>query len=73
MHAFADGKGCYVTGIRASNNNRAATVLEVFIEAVNKHGLPSWVHGNHGTGNVLVVQFMEDACGVSRGSYIWGR
>jgi hypothetical protein len=73
MHAFTDGKSRYVTGIRASNNNRAETVLEVFIDAVDEHGLPSRVRGDHGTENVLVAQFMEEARGVSRGSYIWGR
>jgi hypothetical protein len=72
-HAFADGKSRFVTGIRASNNNRAETVLELFIEAVDKHGLPSRLRGDHGTENVLVAQFMEDVRGVLRGSYIWGR
>ncbi|KAF7349147.1 hypothetical protein MVEN_01437000 [Mycena venus] len=40
IHAFVDGKSRYVTGIRASDNNRAETVLHVFRVAVARHGLP---------------------------------
>ncbi|KAF7335893.1 hypothetical protein MSAN_02326300 [Mycena sanguinolenta] len=73
IHAFVDGKSRFVTGIRASNNNRSDTVLDVFLHAVSEHGLPSRVRGDHGTENVLVAAYMEEHRGVSRGSYIWGR
>lgn len=62
-----------MTGIRASNNNRAQTVLDLFMEVVEEHGLPSRVRGDHGTENLLVAAFMESTRGVARGSYIWGR
>ncbi|KAJ7135331.1 hypothetical protein C8R46DRAFT_922979 [Mycena filopes] len=42
-HAFIDGKSHFVTGIRVSNNNRAATVLDVFEAATVLHGWPSRV------------------------------
>lgn len=60
-------------GIRASNNNRAETVLELFEDIAIIHGYPSRVRGDHGTENLLVAARMEELRGVERGSYIWGR
>lgn len=73
FHCFIDGKSRLITGIHAVNNNRASTVLELFRNAVRKHGVPSRVRGDHGTENVLVAAWMEAEMGVGRGSYIWGR
>ena len=72
IHAFIDGFLCFVTGIRASGNNRAATVLELFLDAIKEHGTPSRVRGDHGTENLLVAEWMENNRGLDRGSYIWG-
>jgi hypothetical protein len=73
IHAFIDGKSRFVTGVRVSNNNRAETVLNMFMEVVNNHGVPSRVRGDYGTENVLVAEWMEETMGLGRGSYIWGR
>lgn len=73
FHSFVDGCSRLVTGIRAHNNNRADTVLDLFLESVEEHGLPSRVRGDPGTENVLVCQYMEEVRGIGRGSYIWGR
>lgn len=62
-----------VTAIRVSNNNRAETVLDLFLEGVRTNGVPSRVRGDHGGENVLVAQWMETYRGAERGSYIWGR
>ncbi|KAM6490420.1 hypothetical protein JOM56_014184, partial [Amanita muscaria] len=40
-HVFIDGKTRLVTGARFSNNNRARTVMDLFIKAINAYGLPS--------------------------------
>lgn len=72
MHGFIDGLSRLVTGLRASNNNRAETVLWLFEDAVETHGLPSRLRGDHGTENVLVAQAMISARGSHRASYIWG-
>ena len=55
IHAFVDGYSRYVLGIRASNNNRAQTVLQLFEDIAEIHGYPSRVRGDHGTENLLVA------------------
>lgn len=73
IHCFIDGHSRLVTGIKVSTNNRAATVLELFLEAIEVHGVPSRCRGDHGTENVEVARWMERFRGVGRGSYIFGR
>ncbi|KAL0061141.1 hypothetical protein AAF712_012061 [Marasmius tenuissimus] len=73
IHAFIDGFSCMVTGIQASNNNRAATVLDVFMESIRVHGCPSRTRGDHGTENGMVAEFMEALRGSNRGSYLYGK
>ncbi|KAF5365121.1 hypothetical protein D9757_015508 [Collybiopsis confluens] len=73
IHGFIDGFSRLVTGLRASPNNLAATVLSLFLESTAKYGIPSRLRGDHGVENVLVAAFMESTRGERRGSYIWGR
>jgi hypothetical protein len=73
IHCFIDGFSRLVTGIHAVGNNRAETVLNLFMHAIAKHGLPSRVRGDHGTENLRVAEYMEAVRGIGRGSYIWGR
>jgi hypothetical protein len=68
-----NGKSRYVVGIRASNNNRSETVLNLFIQSIQENGSPSRVRGDHGTENIGVAEYMERTQGAGRGSYIWGR
>ncbi|KAK7041377.1 hypothetical protein R3P38DRAFT_2512211 [Favolaschia claudopus] len=73
IHCFIDGKSRFITGIHAVNNNRAQTVLDLFLYAVSRYGMPSRARGDHGTENILVAAWMEEHRGSDRGSYIWGR
>lgn len=72
-HCFIDGDSRYIVGVWVSNNNCAATVLDVFQAAISMHGIPHCVHGNHGTENLGVAAWMEEYKSIGRGSYIWGR
>ncbi|PPQ97082.1 hypothetical protein CVT26_001047 [Gymnopilus dilepis] len=73
IHCFIDGLSRFITGIRVNTNNRAATVLDLFLDAISKHGCPSRARGDHGTENLLVAAWMEEHQGPDRGSYIFGR
>ncbi|KXN83492.1 hypothetical protein AN958_01349, partial [Leucoagaricus sp. SymC.cos] len=73
IHGFIDGKTRFVTGLRVHNNNRASSVLDLFLDAVAAYGLPSRVRGDHGTENIQVAEYMETIHGPNRGSYLWGR
>ena len=73
IHCFIDGYSRFVVAIQVSSNNTARTVLNVFIDAIEAHGIPSRVRADYGTENVLVAALMEALRGVDRGSYIWGR
>jgi hypothetical protein len=59
--------------MRASNNNRSSTVLDLFLGSTRKWGLPSRVRGDHGVENLGVAAYMDAVRGEGRGSYIWGR
>jgi hypothetical protein len=71
VHAFIDGKSRHVNGIRAHNNNRAVTVLRLFLESISLHGRPRRMRGDHGVENVDVARWMDENQG--SGTYIWGR
>lgn len=73
IHGFIDGYSRLITGLRASNNNFAQTVFDIFINAAQVYGIPSRLRGDHGTENLVVALYMEEVRGVRRGSYIWGR
>jgi hypothetical protein len=59
--------------LRASDNNFASTVLQLFLDASGVYGVPSRLRGDHGLENLLVAAWMEEFKGTRRGSYIWGR
>lgn len=73
IHGFIDGYSRTIVGMRASNNNQANTVLDVFREAVGQWGFPSRVRGDHGTENIKVAAYVVYYCGSGRSSYLWGR
>ena len=61
--------------IRCSTNNRAETVLNLFLSGVSHYGLPSRVRTDKGGENVRIAQFMlnHPLRGPGRGSHITGR
>ena len=58
--------------MRASNNNSADTVLDVFVEAIQQYGVPSRVRGDRGGENHDVSILMILLCGTNRASFMWG-
>ena len=59
--------------LRASTNNLASTVLELFLLATATYGTPYQVRGDRGRENVLVSAYMIIKRGPDCGSFLWGR
>ena len=72
VHGFIDRYSRFITGTKASSNNKAETVSQLFKSIIEVHGLPSHVRGDHGVDNIVVAAIMEECRGPDRGSYIWG-
>lgn len=62
-----------MTGLGISTYNRANTVLKLFTDSIQKHGLSSQAYGDHGTENVLVAVYQLYAWGLNCGSYFFGK
>lgn len=72
VHGAIDGYSRLIVYLKASNNNRAETVLELFREAIQMYNLPSRVRSDHGLENIDVARFMLQVRGLNRGSIITG-
>lgn len=73
FHGCIDGYSRQIIYLDCLTNNRAASVMSLFREGVQRYGLPSRVRGDHGTENLEVARFMIENRGVGRGSFITGR
>ena len=60
--------------LRCNSNSRAETVLNLFLDAINRDGnlWPSRIRVDKGVENVLVCDAMVQARGEGRGSFIAG-
>lgn len=61
-----------IVALRACDNNRASTVLEIFLDAVNRFGVPLRARGDRGGENIEVSVWMIMKRGPNRGSFLWG-
>ena len=59
--------------MECTDNNRAETVLDCFLQGVRSYGLPSRVRSDKGKENVLVADYMLANSGSNRGSIISGK
>ncbi|KAK9976743.1 hypothetical protein ABG768_021946 [Culter alburnus] len=73
IHGGICGFSRLVVFLNASNNNRASTVFDQFVQATATYGVPSRVRCDHGGENNAVCLFMNLYRGSERGSAIRGR
>ena len=75
IHGGVDGFTRIPVFLHCSTNNKAATALELFLNAVENYGLPSRVRSDWGKKNVDVACYMlnHPRRGPGKGSMICGR
>ena len=75
IHGAVDGYSRRIVYLQCSDNNRAETVLKLFVDCVMELGLPSRVHSDRGGENREVARLMLEhpLRGPGRGSFITGR
>ncbi|XP_054649077.1 uncharacterized protein LOC129190415 isoform X2 [Dunckerocampus dactyliophorus] len=66
VHGGVDGFSRLVVYLTVAGNNRASTVLQSFIAAVEQYGLPSRVRSDKGGENADVAEFMIGSRGTDR-------
>lgn len=72
-HGCVDGYSRLITYLKCSTNNKASTVYDLFLMAVQKYGLPSRMRCDQGRENIRVAQHMLEHRGMDRGSIIVGQ
>ena len=72
LHGGIDGYTRLIVYLKASTNNKASTVLQLFQEAVTHFNLPSRVRCDFGLENIDVGRFMLEILGTNRGSILTG-
>ncbi|XP_057188903.1 uncharacterized protein LOC130553782 [Triplophysa rosa] len=68
-----DGYSRKIMYLKVANNNCSDTHLAIFSEAVNEHGFPQRLRGDHGGENVGVAQLMFSVRGTDYNSFIAGK
>ncbi|KAK3591318.1 hypothetical protein CHS0354_028426 [Potamilus streckersoni] len=68
-----DGFSRFITFLECTDNNKAETLLNCFLRAVQEFGLPLRVKSDKGMENTKIADYMISARGPNRGSMITGK
>ena len=72
IHGAIDGYSRLIVYLNASSNNKADTVLQLFLNAVQQYNLPSRVRTDMGRENIDVARVMMKRRGLNRESITTG-
>ncbi|XP_047192933.1 uncharacterized protein LOC124850944 [Scophthalmus maximus] len=72
FHGCVDGFSRSIIYLTCLDNNRASSVLSLFVSGVGNFGLPSRVRCDHGMENIMVARFMLERRGLNRQSVVAG-
>ena len=72
VHGAIDGFSRLITYLRCSDNNRASTVLDCFLDGVSEYGMPARIRTDKGGENVDIWQYMVDIRGENNHPYLAG-
>lgn len=64
LHGSVDGFTRTIIYLQCLSNNRASSVLSLFLGGVHNFGLPSRVRCDHGMENIHVARFMLERRGM---------
>jgi hypothetical protein len=72
-HAAVDGYSRFIPYLSCETNNRAQTVLKLFVQASVRYGLPSRARSDHGGENIKVALFLNLLRGEERNVHLTGK
>lgn len=72
-HGCIDGYSRTIIYVSCATSVTAETVVNLFVPAVSKYGVPSRVRSDHGYENIFVAILMNSIRGLGRGSHITGK
>eukprot|EP00111_Clytia_hemisphaerica_P011752 TCONS_00034514-protein len=73
IHGCIDGYSRAITFLKCSSNNRADTVLNLFLNSLTQFRCPIRIRSDHGIENTGVARWMLERFGVNQKPFITGR
>jgi len=72
-HGCIDGYSRTITFLHCSANNKAITVFNLFLSAIESFRMPMRIRTDHGTENVLMARYMIEKRGIQSSPVITGK
>ena len=73
IHGTIDGFSRLIVMLQCSSNNKASTVLQLFLEAIQLYRTPLRLRTDHGTENIEIAKYMLEKYGTESRPVITGK